>query len=242
MTGHARRTLPMLSSALALALALALLAAGALAGSATASAASVTLRCAGRGDRDRDSSGTVVCAGSPARGRTVAGVVRNDAGQPVAARVSVTYKSWTVAPGGGYYVRARETKEIVAQADGTFAIPSRTATRETIEVSVGADPALGIAAGASADAEVMRKLTVTVTKLGGGRVRLTVTGTRLRPIEASILSETGYTLPGVRAKNVDARGQATFDLGSLRGRFSYYVDAGASDDLFWYQGRPIFRL
>ena len=35
---------------------------------ASAQAASVSLRCAGRGPRNRDSAGTVLCAGSAARG------------------------------------------------------------------------------------------------------------------------------------------------------------------------------
>jgi len=28
----------------------------------------------------------------------------------------------------------------------------------------------------------------------------------------------------------------------MRGQFAYYVDAGKHNDLFWYQGRPKFRL
>jgi hypothetical protein len=210
---------------------------------ASAQASTVALRCAGRGARNRDSAGTVLCASSPSKGRTVAGVVRNDAGQPVAAKLSVTYSSWTVAPNGvGYHVRPRETREVVAKADGSFSFRSSPATRESIRVDVVADTALGVAGGAFAQAQVSRQLAVTLTKLGGGSVRITVKGTRLRPIKAWILGETGYQLPGVRPKNVDGRGQATFNLGSMRGRFSYYVDAGVYDDLFWYQGRPTFRL
>jgi hypothetical protein len=69
-----------------------------------------------------------------------------------------------------------------------------------------------------------------------------VKGTRVRPIKVWVLGESGYQLPGVRPKNVDGRGQASFNLGSMRGRFAYYVDAGVYDDLFWYLGRPPFRL
>lgn len=210
---------------------------------ASAQASTVTLRCAGRGARNSDSAGTVLCAGSPARGRTIAGVVRNDAGQPVAAKLTVTYSSWTVAPNGvGYVVKPRETREVVAKGDGSFSVASRTATRESIRVEVVPDAALGIAGGASAQGEVSRKLAITLAKLGGGKVRITVKGTRQRPLKAYVLSESGYQLPGIPPRNVDGGGQATFNLGSLRGRFSYYVDAGVYDDLFWYQGRPAFRL
>jgi hypothetical protein len=215
------------------------LAAAALA--APADAATLRLRCADRGPRNSDSAGTVLCAGSPSSGRTIAGVVRNDAGQPVAARLTVTYSSWTPA-GTGYTVRPRATRSITAKADGTFSFSDNPATRESIRVDVVPDAALGIAAGASAQAEIQRKLAVSLAKLGGGSVRITVKGTSVRPIKVWILGESGYQLPGVRPKNVNGRGQAAFNLGSMRGRFAYYVDAGVYDDLFWYLGRPPFRL
>ncbi|HMJ02033.1 MAG TPA: hypothetical protein VK506_03775, partial [Conexibacter sp.] len=220
-----------------LALAIALAAAA----GANADAATLRLRCAGRGPRNVDSAGTVLCAGSPSRGRSIAGVVRNDAGQPVAARLIVTYSRWIPA-GTGYTVRAHATRQLTANADGSFSFSDNPATRESITVDVVADAALGIAYGASAQAQISRKLNVSLAKLGGGTVRLTVKGTRVRPIKAWILSESGYELPGVRPKNVNGRGQATFNLGSQRGRFAYYVDAGVYDDLFWYLGRPPFRL
>jgi hypothetical protein len=62
----------------------------ALAAAGGAQAATLRLRCAGRGARNQDSAGTVLCAGSPSRGRAISGNVRNDAGQPVAARLVVT--------------------------------------------------------------------------------------------------------------------------------------------------------
>lgn len=208
-----------------------------------AQAATVTLRCVGRGARNRDSAGTVLCAGSPSKGRVIAGVVRNDAGQPVAAKLSVTYSPWAPVPGGtGYTVRAGATREVTAAGDGSFSFRSNPATRESIRVDVVADAALGIAGGASAQAQVSRKLGVTLAKLGGGAVRITVKGTRIRPIKVWILDATGYQLPGVRPRNVDGRGQASFNVGSMRGRFTYYVDAGVYDDLFWYLGRVPFRL
>jgi len=55
----------------------------------------------------------------------------------------------------------------------------------------------------------------------------------------------GYPVPGGRAKKVDGKGQATFNLASLPHgyRAAYFVDAGDKyDDLFWYHSRVPFRL
>lgn len=216
------------------------------AGGATAQAASVSLRCAGRGPRNRDSANTVLCAGSPAKGRTLAGVVKDDAGKPVAAQVTVTVSRWDPAPSSGWYVRAFETKTIAAKADGTFAFKRNPATKESIRFDVVADAALGVSGGAVANAEISRQLGVGIAKLGGGVVRFTVTGTRVRPLKVWVLdASSGYPVPGGRAKKVDGRGQATFNLSGLpRGyRAAYYVDAGEKyDDLFWYHSRVPFRL
>ncbi|HEX7290816.1 MAG TPA: hypothetical protein VF250_06765, partial [Conexibacter sp.] len=162
------------------------------AGGASAQAASVSLRCAGRGPRNRDSAGTVLCAGSPARGRTLAGVVKDDAGRPVAARLTVTFSRWDPAPGGGFYVRPRATKTIAAKADGTFTVKDNPATKESIRVDAVADAALGVSGGAFAQAEISRRLVVRIAKLGGGVVRFTVTGTRARPIKVWVLDSSGY--------------------------------------------------
>jgi opacity protein-like surface antigen len=208
-----------------------------------ADAATLKLSCAGKGARNKDSAGTVLCAGSPSKGRAIAGTVRNDAGQPVAAKVTVTVSSWTIAPNGiGYNVKPTSTREIVAKANGSFSFKRNPKTRESIKFDVVADPTLGIAAGVSAQAEISRQLKVKLAKLGGGKVRITVKGTTIRPLKVYILDSSGYTLSGTKPKNVDGKGRATFDLGSMRGQFAYYVDAGKYDDLFWYQGRPKFRL
>jgi hypothetical protein len=210
---------------------------------ATAQASTVTLRCAGRGARNRDSAGTVLCAGST-KGRTLAGVVKDDAGKPVAARLSVTYSRWDPSPGGGYAIRPRETKVIAAKADGTFAVKDNPATKESIRVDVVADATLGVSGGAFAQAEISRQLIVRIAKLGGGVVRFTVTGTRHRPLKVYVLDESGYPLSGIKPKNVDGRGQATFNLSNVRGlRLTYYVDPGdVLGDLFWYQSRVPFKV
>lgn len=226
--------------------ALACLAAGALvaAGGAGAQAASVSLRCVGRGPRNSDSAGTVLCAGSPAKGRTLAGVVKDDAGNPVAARLTVTFSRWDPAPGGGFYVRPRATKTIVADSYGAFTVKDNPATKESIRVEVVADDALRVSGGAFAQAEISRRLVVRIAKLGGGVVRFTVTGTRARPIKVWVTDSSGYQVPGIKPRKIDGRGQATFNLSKVPSalRLSYFIDAGDSlNDLFWYQSRVPFR-
>lgn len=209
---------------------------------ASAQAGTITLRCAGRGPRNTDSANTTLCAGST-KGRTLAGLVKDDAGKPVAARLTVTYSRWDPAPGGGFYVRAYTTKQLTAKGDGTFSFKSNPATRESIRVDVVPDAALSVSGG-SAQAEVSRRLVVRIAKLGGGVVRFTVTGTRHRPLKVYVLDSSGYELSGIKPKKVDGRGQATFNLSSLPAgyRLTYFIDAGDSlNDLFWYGSRVPFR-
>lgn len=215
-----------------------------LAGAGAAQAASVSLRCAGRGPRNSDSAGTVLCAGSPAKGRTLAGVVKDDAGNPVAARLTITFSRWDPAPGGGFYVRPRATKTITADSYGAFTVKDNPATKESIRVDVVADAALGVSGGGFAQAEISRKLIVRLAKLGGGVVRFTVTGTRARPIKVWVTDSSGYAVSGIKPKKIDGKGQATFNLSSVPAgyRLTYFVDAGDSlNDLFWYQSRVPFR-
>lgn len=212
---------------------------GLLAG--TADAAKLTVACAGKGPRNRDSSGTVLCAGG-LKGRTIAGTIRNDAGQPVAGKVTVTFKAWKPARNGiGYNVTPTGTRDITAKPNGTFAIAVNPATKQGLQFDLAADPALGIASGVSAEAEVSRQLTFRVAKLGGGMVRVTVIGTSLRPVKVSILDSAGYRI-GVAPKNIDRAGRAAFNLGSRRGNFTIFADAGKYGDLFWFGARPKFHL
>lgn len=226
--------------------ALACLAATALvgAGGASAQAATVSLRCAGKGPRNKDSGGTVLCAGTQSKGRTLAGVVKDDSGNPVAARLTITFSRWDPASGGGFYVRPRATKTIVADSYGAFTIKDNPATKESIRVDVVADATLGVSGGAFAEAEISRRLVARLAKLGGGVVRFTVTGTRKRPIKVWVTDPDGYPLNGIKPKKINGRGQATFNLSSLPAgyRLSYFVDAGDSlNDLFWYASRVPFR-
>ena len=213
---------------------------------ASASAAELKLACAGKGPRNKDSAGTVLCAANPGKARKLSGTVRNDAGQPVAGKLTVTYSSWTVAPNGvGYVIKAYSTREVTAGADGSFSLSSNTKAKESIRVDLAADPALGIAGGARAQADVSRRLVTTVKKLGGGHVKVTVKGTAARPMKIYVLDPSGYPLSGVRPKKANRAGSASFDLGSRRGQFTTFVDVGAKGnltDLFWAALRPKFRL
>ena len=152
------------------------------------------------------------------KGRTIAGVVKDDAGNPVAARLTVSYSDWIPLASGGFSIKLRETSEITAKGDGTFSVKSNPATKESIRVDVVADAALGVSGGAFAQAEVSRQLVVRIAKLGGGVVRFTVTGTRHRPLKVYVLDSSGYELSGIKPKNVNGRGQATFDLAQPAGR------------------------
>ena len=209
----------------------------------SAQAATLKLACAGHGAKNKDSAGTVLCAANPGKRRSVAGTIRNDSGQPVAGTVSVTYSSWTPATGGGYTIKPTSTRQVTAKANGSFTISSNTTTRESIAVALVADPALGIAAAPTATAEVQRRLAVAVRKLGGGSIKLTVKGTKIRPLKVSVTSG-GYYVPGIpKFKKADRQGSVTFNLGSRHGKFGYYVDAGIYGDLFWPQSRTQgFRL
>ena len=211
---------------------------------AAAQAATVTLRCAGKGQHSSDSAGTVLCASST-KGRALAGVVKNDAGRPVAARLTVTFSSWTPASGGGYAITTRATQTIVAKADGTFSIKDNPATKESIRVDVVADATLGVSGGAFAQSDISRQLTVKVAKLGHGVVRFTVTGTTHRPLKVWVLDDSGYAVAGVKPKNVNRKGQVTFNLSHVPHGFTltYYVDAGrVLGDLFWGQSRVPFKV
>lgn len=207
---------------------------------ASADAATLKLSCAGKGPRNADSAGTVLCAAIAGKPRKIAGTVRNDAGQPVAAKIALTYSTW-VPQKIGYKIQQTSTREIVAKADGSFSFSSNTKSRESIRGDVVPDTALGVGA-ARGQADVQRKLTTKLRKLGGGKVKITVKGTKFRPVKVYILDPSGYQPSGTKPKKIGRSGSVTFDLGARRGQFAYYVDAGVYDDLFWYLGRPKFRL
>lgn len=207
---------------------------------ALANASELKLKCGGKGPRNADSAGTVLCAAAPGKARVLTGTVRNDSGQPVAAKVLATLISWTPTGDGAFSLKPVSTQTIVAGANGVFSLPVKTATRFNVKFETVADAALGVSA-AAAEAQVSLQLITKLKKLGGGRVRITAKGTS-QPLKIYVLDSYGYELHGVKPKKPDKAGNATFDLGAMRGEFSYYVDAGVFNDLFWEGARPTFHL
>jgi len=218
---------------------------------AAAEAATLKLACAGSGPRNEDSAGTVLCAAAPGRSREIRGTVRDDAGKPVAGAISVQRSVWTPAKSGsGYSVSPTGAPQLItARADGSFsfkASPASSLPRESFKVTLAADPALGIAGGVTAQAEVLRRLKITVSKRGGGRVRFTVRGIPASKVKRFfVLDATGNYLPGQRTgRKLNGKGQVTFSLGArATGTYSYFVDCGRLGDLVWPQDRrAAFRL
>lgn len=206
-----------------------------------AQAAEIGLACAGKGPRNEDSAGTVLCAAAPGKACVVSGVLRNDAGQPVAGKVKVTFAAWIPAGGGSFSITPESTQTVAAGADGQFAVPVKTATKVTVYFESLADEKLGVSP-VKAQADVSRQLVTTIKKLGGGRVKFTAKGAGKIPLKLYILDSSGYELSGVKPKQANKAGSAIFDLGGMRGEFSYYVDAGIYGDLFWEGTRGTFKL
>lgn len=212
-----------------------------LATAAAAGAATIDLKCAGKGPRNEDSAGTVLCAAAPGKARVVSGVLRSDAGKPVAGKVAVTFANWIPAGSGSFSIKPESTQTITADGSGRFAVPVKTETKVTVYFEAVADEKLGVSP-VKAQADVSRELAVTLKKLGGGKLRMTVKGAGSNPLKLYVLDSSGYEVPGVSAKKANKAGSATFDLGSRHGEFSYYVDAGPLGDLFWEGTRATFRL
>ena len=206
-----------------------------------AHAAEIDLACAGKGARNKDSAGTVLCAAAPGKARVISGVLRDDAGKPVAGKVTVTFANWVPVGNDSFSIKPEATTTVSASGSGQFSISVKTATKVTVYVEAVADTALGVSP-VKVQADVSRQLLTTIKKLGGGKVKLTVKGAGKTPLKLYVLSAEGYELAGVKPKKADKAGSAIFDLGSMRGEFSYYVDAGLLSDLFWEGARPTFKL
>jgi hypothetical protein len=206
-----------------------------------AQASEVALKCDGKGPRNKDSAGTVLCAAAPGKARVVSGVLRNDAGKPIAGKVTVTFANWIPAGGGSFSVTPESTQTIAANGNGQFSVPVKTATKVTVYFESVADEKLGVSP-VKAQADVSRQLLTTIKKLGGGKVKFTAKGAGKIPLKLYILDSSGYELSGVKPKKASKAGSATFDLGGMHGEFSCYVDAGIYGDLFWEGTRGTFKL
>ena len=215
--------------------------AGGLLLSSVAQASEVDLKCGGKGPRNQDSAGTVLCAAAPGKARVITGVLRNDAGKPVAGKVAVTFANWIPAGSESFSIKPESTQTIAANGNGQFAVPVETATKVTVYFEAVADEKLGVSP-IKAQADVSRQLAVTLKKLGGGKLKLTAKGAGSAALKIYILDSSGYELSGVPAKKASKAGSATFDLGSRHGEFSYYIDAGVLGDLFWEGTRATFKL
>ncbi len=222
-----------------LALFASLAAVGLLTFAAVASAGEIKLACAGKGPRNKDSDGVVLCAAAPGKARTVSGTISDDAGKPVAAKILVTFISWTPQGEGSFSLEPTSTKTISANAAGKFSLPVKVTTRLDVKFEAVADEKLGISGG-FAEAEVSRRLDVKLKKLGGGRLKFTVKGAS--PVTVYVLDSSGYEISGLKPKRANKAGVAIFSLGNRHGEFSYYVDIGALADLYWEDPRHTFKL
>ena len=212
---------------------------GLLAFAATASASQISLKCGGKGPRNRDSAGTVLCA-EPGKSRPVTGTLRNDADKAVAGKIAVTVSNWIPTGEGSFHIVAGKPQMIAANGAGKFSFLVKTATKVSIKFEAIADEALSISPVA-AQADVSRQLVGKVKKLGGGRVKITVKGTT-HPLKIAVVDEYGYEVAGGKLRKASKAGSAVFNLGNVHGKFGYYVDAGELSDLFWYGQPPSFRL
>ena len=206
---------------------------------AAASAAEIRLACAGKGPRNKDSAGTVLCAAAPGKARTISGTIRDDSGKPVAAKILVSFITWTPAGSGSFSLETTSTKTISANAGGRFSLPVKVRTRLNVKFEAVADEKLGVSGG-FAEAQVSRRLDVRLKKLNGGRLKFTVKGAN--PVKVYVLDSSGYEMSGVKPKRTNRAGVVIFNLGGLHGEFSYYVDPGALGDLYWEDPRHTFRL
>lgn len=203
-----------------------------------ASASKVTLKCAGKGPHNRDSSGTVLCA-EPGKSRLVSGKLLNDENKPVRGQIAITVSKWIPSGEGWFTITPGKTITINTNGAGKFAYPVKTATKVSVKFEAVADEAKKVSP-TSAQADVSKQLLGTVKKLGGGKIKVKVTGTNVK-FKLAILDEAGYEVTGGKFRKAH-NGSAVFDLGNQHGKFHYYVDAGELNDLFWYGEAPPFRL
>lgn len=221
-----------------LSIALAVAALGLLALAASAQAATLTLKCGGHGPQNRAQEyETASCAVKAGETRKIEGVVRNDSGKPVAAKLSITFSKWVPAGGGSFDITPEKTVEIKADASGKFQIPVTTATEETVFIEAIGESTLELST-VTQEVNVQRIVTATAKKLGGGKVKVTVKGAS-SPIKVGITEEEGYFVSGGAKRKVSKAGVATFNLHDQHGTFGIYVEAGVLSDLYYVESKPL---
>ena len=159
------------------------------------------------------------------------GVVRDDSNKPVAGPVTVTLSSWV--PKGGYYsIEEFKTLTVDANAAGKFSYAAMTATKLSIAFE---------AAGASAQADVSRELQVRREEARRRQGQGHGQGRGKAPLTFTWSTTAATRCPGRKAGGPSKTGSAVFNLGSFHGKFTYAVEAGEYDDLFWEGRKPTFR-
>jgi hypothetical protein len=219
-------------------IALVLVVLGSLALAAGAGAATVTTKCSGNAPQSKAQEySTASCAVRAGETRKIEGLILNDKSKPVAAQLKITFSKWIPAGNSSYDITPEKTLEIKAGANGKFTIPTTTSTEETVFIEAIGDPDLELTAVAT-EVNVQRLVTATAKKLAGGKVQVTVKGASA-PVKVGITDEAGYFVSGGAKRKTNKAGVATFDLGSQRGTFGIFVDAGVLGDLYYLEAKPL---
>jgi hypothetical protein len=224
-----------------LTLALAAAALGLLALAASAQAATLTTKCSGKGPQNKAQEyETASCAVAAGEKRNIEGVVRNDKNKPVAATLKVTFSTWIPQGNSSYAITPEKTIEIKSAANGKFKVPNvTTTTEETVFIEAVGDLESELSAVAQ-EVDIQRHVTATAKKLGGGKVKVTVTGAAA-PFKVAITEEDGYYVSGGSPRKASKAGTVTFDLHERRGTFGISIDAGELTDLYYIDAKP-FKL
>lgn len=212
-----------------------------LALAASAQAATLTLKCSGKGPQYKAQEySTAECTVAKGQKRNLEGVLRNDKNKPVAGTLKVTISKWVPQGDGAYAVTPEKEFEVKAAANGKFKVPNLTTkTEATVFIEAVADADAEVSTVAQ-EVNIQRLVTATAKVLGGGKVKVTVKGAEL-PFKIGITEEEGYFVSGGLARKASKAGTAVFALGSQRGKFNIYVDAGELGDLYYIQAKP-FKL
>ncbi|MBN9623287.1 MAG: hypothetical protein J0H06_10075 [Actinobacteria bacterium] len=212
-----------------------------LAFAASAQAATLTLKCSGKGPQSKAQEySTAECTVAAGQKRNIEGVLRNDKNKPVAATLNVTFSKWIPQGEGSFAITPEKTIEIKSAANGKFKVPNvTTTTEETVFIEAIGDSDAELSP-VSQEVNIQRYVTATAKKLGGGKVKVTVTGAAT-PFKIGITEEEGYFVSGGTARKASKAGTAVFNLGSQRGTFNIYIDAGELGDLYYFDPKS-FKL
>jgi hypothetical protein len=212
-----------------------------LAFAASAQAATLTLKCSGKGPQSKAQEySTAECTVAAGQKRNIEGVLRNDKNKPVAATLKVTFSKWIPQGGGSFAITPERTIEIKSAANGKFKVPNvTTTTEETVYIEAIGDPDSELSP-VTQEVNIQRYVTATAKKIGGGKVKVTVSGAA-PPLKIGITEESGYFVSGGAARKASKAGTAVFNLGSQRGTFNIYIDAGELGDLYYFAPKP-FKL